>query len=405
MSARPPVRDWATDWDHFSPQWVEDPFPIWDELRNRCPVAHSTRYEDGAYFPSRYEDVREIAYDSEHFSSRRVIVRERKIDIVPNPPITSDPPEHTPARKVLLPAFTPQAVAKLEPQTRSLCRELLDAIDANAGDARECDAALQYSQHIPVRVIAHMLGLPASDGDRFRDWIHRILEIGPTNPAVAMETLKELTQYFLGHVQSRVAHPGDDLISYLLQARMDGKPLDPPHLLGTLRLILIAGIDTTWSAIGASLWHLATHEDDRRRLVADPALMPTAIEEFLRAYAPVTMAREVVKETTVGGCTFKEKGQVLLSFPAANRDPAMFADAGKVLIDRAENRHAAFGLGRHRCLGSNLARMEMTVAVEEWLARYPEFRLAEGARVKWSEGTVRGPRRLPFVLGAARKPV
>jgi cytochrome P450 len=391
---RAPVSDWATDWDHFHPQWVEDPFPIWADLRGRCPVAHSTRYEDGAYFPSRYEDVREIAYDSEHFSSRRVIVREQKIDIVPNPPITSDPPEHTPARKVLLPAFTPQAVAKLEPRTRSLCRELLDAI----GDAQECDAALQYSQHIPVRVIAHMLGLPESDGDRFRDWIHRILEIGPTNPAVAMETLKELTLYFKGHVEARMAAPGDDLISFLIAARMDGQPLTPPHLLGMLRLILIAGIDTTWSAIGASLWHLATHPEDRRRLAQDPSLMPTAIEEFLRAYAPVTMAREVVKETTVGGCTFKEKGQVLLSFPAANRDPAVFPDADKVLIDRAENRHAAFGLGRHRCLGSNLARMEMTVAVEEWLKRFPEFSLAPGAKVTWSEGTVRGPRRLPMVL-------
>jgi len=252
-------------------------------------------------------------------------------------------------------------------------------------------------------VIAHMLGLPEADGDRFRDWIHRILEIGPTNPQVAMEALKELSGYFHGHVQARQAveesERGDDLISFLLAARIDGQPVPEPHLIGTLRLLLIAGIDTTWSAIGSSLWHLATHPEDRRRLVKEPALLPTAIEEFLRAYAPVTMAREVVKETTVGGCAFKVGGQVLLSFPAANRDPAMFADADKVLIDRAENRHAAFGLGRHRCLGSNLARMEMTVAVEEWLARFPEFRMAEDEKVKWSEGTVRGPRRLPFVLG------
>jgi hypothetical protein len=226
-----------------------------------------------------------------------------------------------------------------------------------------------------------------------------VLEVGPKNPAVAMQALQELTQYFHGHVEARKSKRGDDLISYLIDARMDGQPLSAPHLLGMLRLILIAGIDTTWSAIGASLWHLATHPEDRRRLAQDPSLMPTAIEEFLRAYAPVTMAREVVKETTVGGCTFKEKGQVLLSFPAANRDPAVFPDADKVLIDRAENRHAAFGLGRHRCLGSNLARMEMTIAVEEWLKRFPEFSLAPGAKVTWSEGTVRGPRRLPIVLG------
>jgi len=401
MSARPPVRDWATDFDHFNLQWVEDPFPIWDDLRRRCPVAHSTRYEDGAYFASRYDDVREIAYDSEHFSSRRVIVREQKIPVVPSPPITSDPPEHTPARKVLLPAFTPQAIAKLKPRARAVCRELLERI----GGAASCDGAIDYAQHIPVRVIAHMLDLPEADGDRFRDWIHRILEIGPTNPQVAMQTLEELTRYFHGHVEARRARPGDDLISFLIAARMDGQPLSQPNLLGMLRLLLIAGIDTTWSGIGASLWHLATHPEDRCRLAADASLMPTAIEEFLRAYAPVTMAREVVKETSVGGCTFKEKAQVLLSFPAANRDPAMFPDPDRVIIERAENRHAAFGLGRHRCLGSNLARMEMTVAIEEWLARFPDFRLADGARVKWSEGTVRGPRRLPFVLGTARNPV
>ena len=122
--------------------------------------------------------------------------------------------------------------------------------------------------------------------------------------------------------------------------------------------------------------------------------MPSAIEEFLRAYSPVTMAREVAKDAQVNGCTFKEGQMVLLSFPAANRDPAMFPDADKVIIDRKENRHAAFGLGIHRCVGSNLARMEMTVAVEEFLKRIPEFHLA--GPVIWSEGSVRGPRKLPL---------
>ncbi|HTQ78139.1 MAG TPA: cytochrome P450 [Burkholderiales bacterium] len=398
MSKRPPVEDWGTDFDHRDPRWVENPYPIWDELRRRCPVAHSTRFEDGAYFASRYEEVRAIAYDSEHFSSRRVIVRERKVPLQSSPPITSDPPEHTPARKLLLPAFTPQAIAKLEPGTRAICRELLERIGASAG----CDAAVDYAQHIPVRVIAHMLGVPEDDGDRFREWIHLVLEVGNTDESVILPTLQEMNAYFAGWIERRRAEPGDDLISFLLKARVDGAPLALPHFLGTLRLLLIAGIDTTWSAIGASLWHLATHPADRRRLAADRALLPTAVEEFLRAYAPVTMAREVAKQAEVGGCTFREKGQVLLSFPAANRDPAVFPDADKVLIDRTENRHAAFGLGRHRCLGSNLARMELTVALDEWLARLPEFRLADGARVRWSEGTVRGPRRLPVAFPGAR---
>jgi hypothetical protein len=391
----PPVLDWATDFDHRDPRWVENPFPIWDELRGRCPVAHSARFEDGAYFASRYDDVREIAYDSAHFSSRRVIVRERKVPTQPAPPITSDPPEHTPARKLLLPAFSPQAVARLEPRARSLCRELLDAI----GSAKTCDAAVDYAQHIPVRLIAHMLGVQEQDGDLFRKWIHLVLEVGTSDESVILPALQEMSAYFFTEIKRRGSQRGDDLISFLLDARIDGQPLSEPHLVGTLRLLLIAGIDTTWSGIGASLWHLATHPRDRRRLVAEPSLMPTAVEEFLRAYAPVTMAREVVKETTVGGCTFREKAQVLLSFPAANRDPAVFPEADRVIIDRAENRHAAFGLGRHRCLGSNLARLEMSVALEEWLARFPEFRLADGAQVTWSEGTVRGPRRLPVAIG------
>ena len=142
------------------------------------------------------------------------------------------------------------------------------------------------------------------------------------------------------------------------------------------------------------MWQLARTPTDRDRLIAEPALMPTAIEEFLRAFSPVTMAREVVKDTEIGGCPIKAGNMVLLSFPAANRDPAVFPDADKVIIDRTENRHSAFGLGIHRCVGSNLARLEMTVAVEEWLKRLPRFTLA--GEVAWSEGTVRGPRQLPI---------
>ena len=181
-------------------------------------------------------------------------------------------------------------------------------------------------------------------------------------------------------------------------ARPNGKPLSEPHILGTLRLLMIAGIDSVWSGIGSAIWHLATHPEDRKRLVADPGLLPTAIEEFLRAYSPVTMAREVVKEKTLSGCPFQPGGQVLLSFPAANRDPSKFAEADRVLIDRAENPHVAFGLGRHRCLGSNLARMEMTVAVDEWLKRFPDFHETPGKKTTWSEGTVRGPRSMPLTI-------
>ena len=161
-------------------------------------------------------------------------------------------------------------------------------------------------------------------------------------------------------------------------------------------LLMIAGIDTTWSAIGASLWHLAPHPEDRKRLVAEPELMPTAVEEFLRAYAPVTMARLVAKDfefeglpdaRRATGCCCRSRP------PTATRRSS--TDADEVVIDRAENRHAAFGLGIHRCLGSNLARMELRVAIEEWLKRYPDFELTDPAAVTWSAGQVRGPRTIP----------
>lgn len=394
MTLRPPVLDWATDWDHLDPLWLSDPYPIWSNLRQTCPVAHTGRYR-GVYFPTRYGDIREIAYDPEHFSSRRVVVREGDYR-VNSPPITSDPPDHRPLRMVLIPPFTPQAVARLEGRTRSVCNELIDAFIGNG----RCDGAVDYAQHIPVRIIAHMLGIPASDGDRFRGWVTMALQDGITNQDVLRQAEGEIAAYFADQIAMRRGQPGDDLVSFLIRARQpNGEPFSDHQVLGALRLLLVAGTDTTWSAIGSAIWHLATVPADRQRLVDEPGLIPTAIEELLRAYAPVTMAREVVDDVALGGCPMKRGEMVLLSFPAANRDPDKFADADKVVIDRRENPHVAFGLGIHRCIGSNLARMEMRVAVEEWLRRMPDFRLDSSRPMTWSQGTVRGPRQLPIVFG------
>ena len=398
ISDHPPVTDWIHDFDHTDPRWTENPFPIWDELRAASPVVHTDRFL-GCYMPTTYQAVREIANDTEHFSSRRVIVRDIRPEITATaPPITSDPPEHKPAKQLLLPPFTPDAMKKLEPRVRAICNELIDEF-INDG---KCDAAARYTRHIPVRAIAHMLGIAEKDGDLFIKWIHGILELGIKDDAALMSAVREMTEYFAAHLEQRKQNPTDDLISTLMKARdKDGEPLSDSHVLGSLRLLLIAGIDTTWSAIGSSLWHLAKTPADRERLVAEPELMPSAVEELLRAYSPVTMAREVIKETVISGCPIKPGNMVLLSFPAANRDPAMFPDADKVVLDRKENRHAAFGLGIHRCVGSNLARMEMMVAIEEWLKRIPDFRLDPAGQVTWSEGTVRGPRQLPMLFRKA----
>jgi cytochrome P450 len=398
MSNHAPVTDWLHDFDHTDPRWTENPFPIWDELRAQSPLVHTERFL-GCYMPTTYEAVREIAHDTEHFSSRRVLVRDVRPEITQAaPPITSDPPEHKPAKQLLLPPFTPDAMKKLEPRVRAICNELIDEFI----NEDQCDAAARYTKHVPVRTIAHMLGIPEKDSDLFIRWIHAILELGIKDDDALMNAVHEMSAYFVDHIERRKQHPTDDLISTLMQAKdKNGQPLSDAHVVGSLRLLLIAGIDTTWSAIGASLWHLAKTPADRARLIAEPALMPTAIEELLRAYSPVTMAREVMMETVISGCPVKPGNMVLLSFPAANRDPAVFPDADKVVLDRKENRHAAFGLGIHRCVGSNLARMEMTVAIEEWLKRIPDFRLDPAGRVTWSEGTVRGPRQLPMLLGKA----
>jgi cytochrome P450 len=397
LPAHPPVTDWLHDFDHTDPRWTEDPFPIWDEIRSASPVVHTKRFQ-GCYLPTSYEAVKQIAHDTEHFSSRRVVVRDERPEVQRNaaPPITSDPPVHKPAKQLLLPPFTPDAMKKLEPRVRAICNELIDEFIADGG----CDAAARYTKHIPTRAICHMLGIPEKDGDLFVHWIHMILELGIKNEEMLKQAVQEMTAYFAGHIEARKQRPTDDLISTLMNAKdRNGQPLEDSHVLGSLRLLLIAGIDTTWSAIGASLWHLARTPVDRERLVKQPELMPMAVEELLRAYSPVTMAREVMKETTIAGCPMKPGNMVLLSFPAANRDPSVFPDADKVILDRKNNPHAAFGLGIHRCVGSNLARMEMKVALEEWLKRIPDFRLDPAGRVAWSEGTVRGPRQLPILFG------
>lgn len=398
-SEHPPVTDWATDFDHTDPAWAADPYPIWEDLRQRCPVAHTERY-GGAWLPVTHEYVSEIAYDTENFTSRSIIVTgSRPMEPAPigiAPPISSDPPFHHGARRLLLPQFTPKAIRPLEEFTRDYCRGLLDEV----ADREVVDAAIDYGQHIPVRVIAKMLGFPASDADKFRTFVYDALERVDRPREERAETIGHLVEYISNQMVEHEAEPRDDLTTYLLNAEMDGERITHRHVFGTIALLLLAGIDTTWSAIGASLWHLARTPADRERLVAEPELIPTAIEEFLRAYAPVTMARLVKHDHDFHGCPMKTDDWVLLPFPAANRDPEVFDRPDEVIIDRTENRHAAFGLGIHRCLGSNLARMELRVAIETWLERFPDFELDDEDAVRWSGGQVRGPRVLPMrILG------
>jgi cytochrome P450 len=394
-----PVSDWATDFSHAEPEWSADPYRIQDDLRQRCPIAHTGRF-GGGWLPTRYEDVAAIAYDTDRFSSRSIIMSNFRpppetAPIGGSPPISSDPPFHHDARRLLLPAFTKASVARQEPATRAFCHSLVDAFEGRA----VVDAASEYAQHIPIRVIANMLGFPPEDGPRFREFVENTLEGINLPPDERIERMQQLFDYLLDQIRDHLDHPRDDLTTFLINVELYGRKLEADHVAGTMALLLIAGIDTTWSAIGASLWHLARNPEDRSRLVAEPALLPTAMEEFLRAYAPVTMARLVKDDMHWHGVDMKADDWILLSFPAANRDPAQFDRAGEVVIDREINRHAAFGLGIHRCVGSHLARMELRVALEVWLERIPEFTLADPAAVTWSAGQIRGPRTLPLRVG------
>jgi cytochrome P450 len=399
MTAIRPVGDWDTDFDVLSPEYVQDPFGIWDHLRTACPIAHTDR-RGSTWLPTRYQDVVDLAHDIEHFSSLEISVIPFDGDapddpVLPYgvPPISSDPPLHTWTRRLLLPWFSHRKVESYEPLTRELCAGLVDAVV----DRGSADAAVEYAQQIPVRVIAGILGVPTELSDTFTTWVRDVLEFADV-PELRQEGVEGLITFFVGEVAKRKESPGDDLLSYLLHSEVDGQPVEESVVLGVAALVLIAGVDTTWSAIGSSLWHLATHPEDRARLVADPEAWSLGIEELLRAYSPVTMARIVTSDLDFQGCPMRAGDKVLMNFPAANRDPDVFEEPDRVILDRAHNRHVAFGSGIHRCAGSNLARMELRVALEEWLRRIPDFRLADGAEVTWAGGQVRGPRQLPVVF-------
>ena len=403
MTTKEPVQDFATDWDHTDPQWVYDPYPIWEDLRQRCPVAHTERY-GGAWFPTTHELVTSVANDTEHFTSRMVVMttaNKYPENFIPSPmggapPITSDPPFHAIARRVMLPAFAPGPVNALEPQIRALCNKYLDDV---AGE-EFFDAASEYAQFIPPGVIAAMLGFPSKDEELFREFVHVVINMVDEEPEVRIPLFEPMQRYFDEQIHDHIDNPRDDFTSYLLNVEVGGEKLAREHVRGTMILTLIAGIDTTWSAIGSALWHLAKNPLDLARLAREPEIIPLAVEEFLRFYAPVTMFRLVKEDFEFNGCSMKKDDWVLVGFPAANRDPAAFEDADLFIIDREVNRHAAFGLGIHRCVGSNLARLELRVAIEEFIKRYPSFELANPSAVTWAPGQIRGPRHLPMRVPA-----
>ena len=377
LSEPPPVTDWVNDFNHFDARWAEDPFVLWDEMRAQCPIA-TTQRNNGFFFPTTWDALRRICFDTEHFSSRSLSINATD-DFPPNyaPPLTADPPKHRSSRRLLMSAFSPAAIDSVEAHVLAICKRRLAAINRQ----RRIDAALDFARHVNAGMIAALVGLSDEEALSFQTSPH--------------ETI-------LSYVQQRVTFrrdtPGDDLITKLLATCENGTPLDDDLVVRTIFLIIAVGGDTVRFVTGASLWHLATHPEDLARLIAEPHLIAAAVEEFLRCYSPVTSVRVVHKQVTVNGCFMAEGQRVLLAFAAANRDPEKFTEPDRFIINRPHNRHATFGLGIHRCIAENLARRTVTMALRQWLHRIPDFTLDTEQPVVWTTGHFRGPTTVPLLL-------
>ena len=405
-----PVDDWTTDYDIRDAAYVENPVPIWAEMREKCPIAHTERL-GGSWNPTKFDDLRAMAKMVPALSSRQVLVMPQPPGMaelshyeqqIAAAPITADPPIQTWTRRMILPAFSPRMVDKYEEFTEALCHSLIDGFIERG----ECDGAVDYAQQIPPRVIAHLIGIDGGMADQFVEWVNDLLGEGLFDPARRLAARTALFAFLHEEADKRLADPTEDLMTELLFMELDDPEanITKDVVVGICNLLVVAGIDTTWSSIGSALWHFGTNPDDLSRLVGEPELLPSAVEECLRFYAPVTMARVAEVDVDYNDARIKAGDKVLMNFPAACHDPEHFENPDEFIIDRARNRHIAFGSGIHRCAGSNLARLEMSTAIRVWTERIPEFHVSDRESMKWAGGQVRGPRIMPmsFPAGAPR---
>lgn len=401
------VTDWATDFDHGTQEYAENPYSIFEELRTSgCPIAHTERYGN-VWIPVTYDIIKQISLDTENFSSEGTIVQKKKpyqeniflkkslspVGILP--PISSDPPFHKIARDLLAPIFSSDTVALWQDEIEAACQSLIVSMK----DSKSSELMENYCNKVPSIIIARMLGIPDYDIDKFDNWIYcfiHMIEEVPDKKRLLIYL--KYQKYMTNHINSYIENPKNDVIGHLLKCQIYGEPMTTSYLLGVITLLLVAGVHTISSVMGSSLWHLATNSVDRRRLVENPDMIPAAVEEFLRAYAPLAIARLVKEDMEFHGVEMKKEDWVLLPLSAANRDDKQFANADQVIIDREKNHHAAFGFGVHHCLGANLARLEITTAIKVFLQSFKDFSLDHKENVVWSTGQIRGPLKLSVIF-------
>jgi cytochrome P450 len=369
---------------------ADDPHGVYTALRSACPVG---RAGDGAAMPgvyvSSYEDVAWALRHPEVFSSAPDALSIGQEQ--PMIPVQVDPPLHTRYRALLNPVFKPRRIAELEPDVRSLVRDLIDGFVGRGW----CNFHDELATPLPSTVFLRLLGLPASDLPQFLQW--RDDTIRPAGDADQAARTREaagkaINDYFATALVDARERPTPGLLAELVDAEMDGRVLTEEELLGICHLMLLGGLDTVTASLDCMVAYLATHPERRRALVGDPSLVPAAVEELLRHQTPVMLVPRIVREPAVlGGVALEPGDPALLVLGAANSDDGAFPAAGEVDFGRNAARHVAFGVGHHFCLGAHLARLELRVALEELHRRIPDYELAPDADVHFSVGIRQAP--------------
>jgi cytochrome P450 len=344
-----------------------------DQLREQADIVRSS-WQQGYWIVTRAEVAREVFQNPSLFSNKATQPH------FPDPdhlwiPEMLDPPEHTKWRQLIGPHFTPQRVKALEPKVRERCRDIVSDLKSRG----QCDFYQDFARAYPTSIFMDLMGLPVSEAAQFMEWEDAILNYSSESDpdgSKMQAAMAAVQECFSGLLALRREEPTDDIVTACLGWEIDGKPIPEPDLLNMCLLMFMAGLDTVTQQLTYTFLHLATHPEDRQRLVADPDVVPDAVEEFLRFYAIVTPGRRVTEDVEFHGCPFKAGEIVYIPLSACTRDPDEFPGGDQVDFGRATaGRHMGFGAGPHRCLGSHLARRELQIALSEWHAQIPEYRL------------------------------
>jgi cytochrome P450 len=375
--------------DHHSPEFAADPVGALSALRDTCPVAWSESY-GGFWVLTRYDDVNHVLSDATTFSSRHDLEpgsTYQGASIPPPPmrfvPLELDPPEFLPYRRLLNPSFSPATVARHRPLVESFADWCLDQVQGSG----QIDFVDDLASPVPAMATLTLLGLPIDDWPRHAAAWHGSVAHPPQSPAHAQAVAAQMVirEDLASEVERRRGQPErvrSGLIDVCVDAVIEGRPIDSATLVDIFVLVLAGGVDTTTGAAAGALAYLSENPDDRRRLIEDPGLLGHACEEFLRWITPSpVLGRTTNGPTEIGGQRIGEQERVMANLFAANRDPVAFDRPEQVMFDRPDKRHAAFGFGIHRCIGANLARMEIQVMISSVLRRMPDYQV-DGAGVE-----------------------